>query len=106
MLKYETAQAAAESMGMRPNTYQGYERSPASSKSSRLNDQAAIRFGRRFGVRWEWLLTGEGSPTSEEPDPDAPVRRVLRVMGEVPLERQEAIADAIEALAKTATSAK
>lgn len=101
--RFETAQAAAESMGMRPNTYTGYERRPDSSKSTRLNDQAAIRFGRKFGVRWEWLLTGEGAPLPDEPEVTDPMKRALKVMGAVPLERQEAIANAIEALIKTGT---
>jgi hypothetical protein len=99
--KFETAQAAAESMGMKPNTYTAYERSPDSSKHTRLDDQAAIRFARKFGVRWEWLLTGEGSPVAPEPEPTEPIKRVTDGMKVLPLHHQEAIADAIEALIKT-----
>ena len=100
--KFETAQAAAESMGMRPNTYTGYERSPDSSKHTKLDHQSAIRFARKFGVRWQWLLVGEGAPFDEGPPVTDPMKRVLENMSVVPLERQEAIANAIEALVKTA----
>lgn len=96
----ETARAAAESLAMKEDTYSAYERRPDSSKHTKLNDQAAIRFARKFGVRWEWLLTGEGEPTLPEPEPTPPMKRALNVMRLVPEDQQEAIADAIEALAR------
>jgi hypothetical protein len=101
MRKFETAQAAAESMGMKPNTYTAYERSPDSSKHTRLDDQAAARFAKKLSVRWEWLLAGEGSPFAPEPEPTAPIKRVTDEMRVLPLHQQEAIAEAIEALIKT-----
>jgi|SRR5579863_1859280 len=104
MRRFETAQAAAESMAMRPNTYTAYERPPHASKHTHLDDNAAIRFARKFGVRWVWLLTGDGTPFEEEPEPTGPQRRVRDLMGAVPIERQEAIANVIEALIKTGTN--
>ena len=100
--KFETARAAAESMGMNEATYSAYERRPDSSKSIPLSHQKAIQFARKFKVRWEWLLTGEGSPHSEEPDPNAPVTRIIRSLGEVPLESQSDVADAVEAMVRAA----
>lgn len=94
--KYETAKAAAESMGLRDNTYGGYERRPDSSRHVKLDHQNAIRFGRKFGVRWEWLLTGEGSPFDEM---SPPVRRAIDIMSAADPDQQESIARAIEALA-------
>lgn len=101
--KFDTAVAAAESMNMKPGTYQGHERNPGSSRSVPLDDQLAIKYGRKFGVRWEWLLLGTGSPLKAEPEPTDPMKRTLRVMGAVPLAQQEVIAAAIEALVKTGT---
>lgn len=59
-----TAKDAADSLGMSEGTYRAYERRPGTSKHIPLNHQAAIRFGRRFGVSWTWLLTSEGGSGS------------------------------------------
>ena len=100
--KFETATAAAESMGMRPNTYTAYERRPDSSKHIALDHQAAARFAKKFGVRWEWLLTGEGSPTAGD-DTDAPAMRVIDAMQGLSRDRQEEVAAAVVALIKART---
>lgn len=87
---------------MQPGTYRAYERPPDSSKHSRFDDQAAARFARKFRVRWEWLLVGEGEPWLETGDggEPTPTDRVVRIMKEAAPERREAIALAIEALVK------
>lgn len=97
--KFETATAAAESMGMRPNTYSAYERRPDSSKHTALDHQAAARFAKKFGVRWEWLLSGEGTPWPGG-EPDAPAMRVVNAMNGLSRDRQEEIASAMVALIK------
>jgi hypothetical protein len=104
MRRFDTSVAAAESLGMNENTYRAYERRPGSSKHTPLDHQAAIRFGRKFRVRWEWLLIGEGEPWPEterpEDEPPTPASRVAVALKSVSQERQEAIADAVEALVK------
>lgn len=96
------AGAAAESLGMRPHTYRAYERRPDSSKHTRLDDQRAIQFGRKFGVHWIWLLTGEGRPDQVD-DALTPVeRRMIDALREAPEARQAAAADAIIQLLKIA----
>lgn len=81
----ETARAAAESLGMKEDTYSAYERRPDSSKHTKLNDQAAIRFARKFGVRWEWLLTGQGEPWLTD---DPQVEEGRQLLAQVPKERR------------------
>lgn len=95
------AEAAAESVGKKPGTYRAYERRPDSSKHIALDHQTAIEFGRKFGVSWEWLLTGKGSPTDQQLSPAQ--ERLVRALWDVPEERQDAIASALEALIRTGT---
>lgn len=58
-----TARAAAESLGMKENTYSAYERPDVDGrKSSGLDHQHAIEFARKFKTNWVWLLTGEETP--------------------------------------------
>ena len=59
---YSTLRAAAESLGMRENTYGGFERRPGSSRWRALDHQHAIQFGKKYKVSWIWLLLGEGTP--------------------------------------------
>lgn len=91
-----SAADAAASLNMEAGTYRAYEREPGSSKTTRLNDQAAIRFGRKFKVDWQWLLTGEGTPFDNQL-PEAQ-ERVVRAMSSVAEERQEAFAAIVETL--------
>jgi hypothetical protein len=97
------AGAAAESMGMRPHTYRAYERAPDASKVTRLDDQRAIQFARKFGVNWMWLLLGTGEPSSPDGADLSPLeRRVIDAIREAPKARQTAVADAITQLLKIA----
>jgi transcriptional regulator with XRE-family HTH domain len=60
--RHPSAAAAAKLLGMQEGTYRGYERGPESAKFMRLEYNHARAFAREFGVRWEWLLDGEGEP--------------------------------------------
>lgn len=97
------AEHAAESLGMKPNTYRAYERRPDASKSIKLNHQMAIRFGRKFKVSWVWLLLGEGSPFDEAADLPPAQARIVRAMADTPEEDQERIANMVEAFLRTGT---
>lgn len=101
--RFETVKDGAVHVGMRPNTYSAYERRPDSSKHSQMDHQQAMHFANRFKVRWEWLLLGKGEPyeAKDEPPPTEPMVRALKVMRGVSPAQQEAIATAIEALART-----
>ncbi|MGA0601443.1 hypothetical protein ACO2Q3_12135 [Caulobacter sp. KR2-114] len=103
---FESAEAAAESLGMKAGTYRAYERPPHASKSIALDHQSAARFARKYRVRWEWLLTGEGEPWLPEDRPPGddeptPTDRVVAALRPLDRERQEALADAIVALIKS-----
>lgn len=93
------AGAAAESLGMNKHTYRAFERGPEASKHIALDHQRAIQFARKFGVSWQWLLTGEGTPQGELTPNE---RRVIDALREAPEARQTAVADAIEQLLKSA----
>ena len=71
-LRFETAAAAAIAVDMKDGTYRAYERGPDSAKNIHLDHKHAILFGKKFGVRWEWLLTGEGGPSLTSSETDEP----------------------------------
>jgi transcriptional regulator with XRE-family HTH domain len=73
---FAKAQDAATALNMKGGTYRAYERPPDASKHIKLDHNAAVLFGRRFGVRWEWLLTGEGEP-KDDPEEKAKVEAFL-----------------------------
>jgi transcriptional regulator with XRE-family HTH domain len=55
---YQTPTEAADAFGFNRSTYYGYE------NGDRVpGRKTAIRIGRAYCVRWEWLLEGEGNPT-------------------------------------------
>lgn len=97
--KYATAKAAAESLGMKKDTYSAYERAPDKSKVTGMTHQRAMQFARKFKVSWEWLLNGKGTPFSK-PQTLAQ-ERVLTAMSEAPEEEQDRVAAAVEALLRT-----
>lgn len=97
-----TARAAAESLGMKEDTYSAYERRPDASKATPLTHQRAIQFGRKFKVRWEWLLTGDGEPWPTEGGPRA---RILQAVDEAAADDPDELerkADAIVTLLRAA----
>lgn len=99
--KFGTARAAAESLGIGENTYSAYERPPEASKSTRLEHQRAIQFGRKFKVSWTWLLAGEGTPFDKDASPAQ--QRILSAMADLDDERQDQVAQAVEILVRTGT---
>lgn len=94
--RFETAKAAAESMHIKESTYTAYERRPDSSKHTKLTHQAAATFAKKFRVNWLWLLTGQGTPETEEIT--QPQARILAATAAASLEEQERVANAVEAL--------
>jgi transcriptional regulator with XRE-family HTH domain len=65
---FESAEAAAEALGMPGSTYRQYERGPDSSRFAHLDEEYARTFAKKFKVDWVWLLTGVGSPQGETID--------------------------------------
>lgn len=96
------AEAAAESLGIKPGTYRAYERRPGSSKHIPLDDQSAPPLAKKFGVSWIWLLKGAGSPDADIESLSPDERRVINALREAPKARQAAAADAITQLLKSA----
>ena len=92
------AGAAAESLGINPHTYRAYERAPGTSKHINLTHPTAQKFGRKFGVSWQWLLAGQGTPF------DVPLTAVelhlVNTIREQSEERQAEIIDLVERLIK------
>ncbi len=94
--RFETAEAAAESLGMKAGTYRNFEREPGKSRHKPLDHQHAIRFAKKFRVNWIWLLTGEGSP--DTPDLTPAQERAMRAMAQASLEEQERAANVVETM--------
>lgn len=97
---FTTATAAAESLGLRKDTYTAYERAPGSSKHTQLDHQMAIKAGRKYRVSWTWLLVGDGTPFDKPSNPHQ--QRAIQAMATVPEDKQAALAEAIEALVRSA----
>lgn len=87
---------------MKAHTYGAYEHRPDSSKHTRLDEQRAVQFARKFCVNWVWLLTGEGRPDAPDDSLSPTERRVIDALREAPEDRQTAVADAITQLLKFA----
>jgi hypothetical protein len=97
---FEKANAAAESLGMKDDTYTAYERRPDSSKHTALDHQRAGQFAKKFKVSWRWLLLGEGEPG--EIELTAAQKRAVAAMREAPEDEQERAADVIETMLRRA----
>jgi len=96
-----SATSGALAVPMAAGTYRSYERPSGASKVTPLSAKAAKRFGRAFGVRWDWLLFGEGTPFAEMPPM---VARTIEAMQNMPVEHQEQIATLAETLAQRQTA--
>jgi len=55
---YTTPTDAANAFGWNRSTYSGHENGDRNPSRA-----AAKKYAKRYGVRWEWLLEGEGLPT-------------------------------------------
>ena len=64
--KFKSRAEAARALGMKEGTYRAYERAPDASKSIPLDYEAALAFGRKFGVSWVWLLNGSSQDYQAE----------------------------------------
>lgn len=95
--KFGTAEDGAAAVGMKGHTYRAYERQPDSSKHIPLTYETAFHFANRFGVRWEWLMEGRGEPWREP----GPLDKLIKRLNEIPPDRQEAVAEAIDALLRS-----
>lgn len=96
--KFDTAEDAAKSLGMKPNTYRNFERQPGGSRHKPLDHQHAASFARKFKVNWIWLLTGEGSPDTPSLTP-AQERALAAMRGASEADQERAVA-VVEALLK------
>jgi hypothetical protein len=99
MRRFETAKEAAIALGEKEGTYRSYERQPDSSKHTPLDHQNAAHFAKRFGVRWEWLLLGEGSPWR---DADERRERILDLYDQAAEADRDFLLQTIERLLKRA----
>lgn len=99
----KTAKEVAQLLGIKPGTYNAYEGEPGvRSKTLKLDHQHAAHIAKKFRVRWEWLLMGEGEPWQAEAD--SPKVRAKRAIDEATDEQAEAAADLLERLfGKTGT---
>lgn len=97
---FDTAKAAADSLGMKKDTYSAYEREPGKSKTTGLDHQSAIRFARKFKISWEWLLIGQGMPFARPLT--VAQQRALQAMQDAPEAEQARAAEVVETLLKRA----
>jgi len=67
---YATATSAAEAYGWPPSTYLGHE-----NGSRGINQDAAQRYARAFGVSWSWILGGD----------DVEFDELLQNLGSIPV---------------------
>lgn len=88
----QTAKAAAESLGVKQDTYTAYEREPGDGvKHTPLDYDRAVQFGKKFGINWVWLLSGEETPFRTTRH-----SRIVQKIDEAPEAEQERLADVIE----------
>lgn len=100
---FDTASAAADSLGMKKDTYSAYEREPGKSKHTQLDHQSAIRFAKKFKVSWHWLLVAEGTPFTKTVTQAQ--TRALTAMADASEEAQEMAASVVETMLKSAGNA-
>lgn len=101
---YKRAKDFADYVGMKEGTYRAYERDPGQgSKSTELDPKHALQWARKLKVRWEWLLTNEGTPwepSMYSMDMSPGKARLKKAVEKVPDSKAAAIAEAIEAILK------
>lgn len=95
--KFDTAEDAATFVGEKAGTYRAFERHPDSSKHTPLDPQRAFHFAKRFGVRWEWLLRGEGEPWMSK---DEQLNRILLALTGESEDTKTTVADFVERMLK------
>jgi hypothetical protein len=70
---FKSGRLAAQAMGVAVSTYGAHERAEAEGGRDYGPDEAK-RYGRRFGVTPEWLLTGYGHGPGDDPSAPLPER--------------------------------
>lgn len=96
---YATGAAFAKKIKEKQHTYKAYERDPLSaSKHTPLDFAKARAWAPDLGVRWEWLLEGEGVPWDD--GDDAPPAKAQRLVAGAPPKDQEKIVQMIELMLK------
>jgi transcriptional regulator with XRE-family HTH domain len=71
--KYRRPTDAAKAFGWTVPTYLGHENGDRNPSRA-----AAIRYGRAYGFRWEWILEGEGAPQSKVLNVRVPIAGEIR----------------------------
>lgn len=101
---FERAQDFADSIAMKAGTYRAYEREPGeNSKATPLDHGHAVEWGKKLKVRWEWLLTGEGTPweaTFYSMDLTPGKAKLRKLTDGLDDDKASKLADAIEAMLK------
>jgi hypothetical protein len=77
---FKSARLAGKAMGMAVSTYGAHERAEAPGGRDYGPDEAK-KYGRRFGVTPEWLLTGRGPFPTGDADLPAPKASVVGYVG-------------------------
>lgn len=97
------AREVAEILGIREGTYNAYEGVPGQRSKTATPPVVKMRhIAKKYRVRWEWLLLGEGEPWL--PSKDSPKARAKAAIDEATDEQAEAAADLLERLfGKTGT---
>lgn len=93
---FETAKAAADSIGIKEGTYRTYER-PVENAGRIPPVVEAKKIARKFKVNWVWMLTGDGRPDSDEAE-NPRIKEVLQRIDQVPREKQDDALNAVEAV--------
>lgn len=76
--------------------YLAMEGAPGRSRVRKLDAETAQRVAKRTGMRWEWILLGDGEPWLEDMPPGERVRSALK--GVLPDDEIEQIASLTELL--------
>lgn len=97
------AKEVAEILGIKEGTYNAYEGQPGvRSKVAKPPLVKVQHMAKKFRVRWEWLLLGEGEPWL--PEADSPKARAKAAIDQATDDQAEAAADLLERLfGKTGT---
>ncbi len=78
--RFKSARLAAKAMGIPVSTYGAHERAETPGGRDYGPDEAK-RYGRRFRVSPEWLLTGRDYPADDSEEPPTPKAPVVGYVG-------------------------
>lgn len=95
---FRRAIAAAEALGIGPNTYRSWERSVEDGGRWPSSLAMLQRVARKFNVNWTWLATGVGEPLSDSEVQEAAETFSAKVYELAPDKRGDAVRAAIAVL--------